>query len=144
MGTKMEETVVVLPMLEDSVVALGDLWDCRTLSAPGNIFGTPLQKEHLEAHPMKDLTYTLRNIKNTKDAMDSLKVNASITVEISQGTIKGSAEYSNVENSKYHQELLNCSYKLNTYVVRVRPNAVDIVDPIMKSKIVDGKITILN
>jgi hypothetical protein len=107
--------------------------------SPGNIFGSPFKDVHLEAHPMKDLTYMMRNIKSTRDKLDSLMVSASISVEFPMGKISGSASYTNVDTKKMNQEELECDYKLSTYVVRVRPNAVELVDPIMKARIVDGK-----
>ena len=43
----MEESIIILPVLANGVIALGDLWDCRNNVCPGSILDPNLSGETL-------------------------------------------------------------------------------------------------
>jgi hypothetical protein len=135
----MEETVISLPYLEDSILYLGDLWDCRTCTSLENLFDD-IPASHVEAHPIGSSDYTLSNIQSSQDKLDSLHVAASISIELLGGSLKiaGSASFDQSSAKEFRQEELFCQNLITTSVVRLKPSVANIVSLPVKERIISG------
>jgi len=77
-----------LPFLENGVQNIGDLWDCRN-SVPlnYNLFDN-LTDSHLVANVIGEKKTDLHYIKDTKDQLNIIKVDADAKLELLSGLIK--------------------------------------------------------
>lgn len=135
----MENQVILLPMMKDGVIALGDLYNCKTLLPMGNLFEKPLLRHHLEAHPIETMDYTMHRIRDYSDYSRTLKVSASLTVEMPLGgdslKVSGSGAYEKSENSKAEEESIQLKYDVTTYRVRLLPSCMEHVTDLMLDNI---------
>lgn len=87
LGT-MENSAIVLPTLKDGVISLGDLWDCRSSTAVGNLFDKPLTKDHLEAHPISVLNYNMQRVKKASDYVTEMHISVELGLECAGGAVQ--------------------------------------------------------
>ncbi|CAN0210923.1 unnamed protein product [Lampetra planeri] len=120
----MEDVTIVLPIVKNGVSGLGELWNCHSSETTHqNLFKKQLKSEHLIAHPLKKLEYSLKHIKGTEDQITMVKAQGSMGLELLCGLIKveGFAEYSNKSVRSVNEEKLICQYNLENFSISLLP-----------------------
>lgn len=117
----MENETIYLPLLENGVIAIGDLWDCREAKAEGTLFDKALTPDDIVSNPVQTFSYNLKRIKDSRDIIDEFHISVSLSLEAMGGAVKvnGKASFDADESKKYHQEEIVCSYETETNVIRL-------------------------
>lgn len=120
-GGMMEEAIFYIPLLEDGVITLGDMWDCRESKAVGSLFDTPLQPDDLVANSIQKNSYTLSRMKNAKDRLSEFHISVELGLEALGGAVKvnGKASFDRDEKKGFGQEEIVCSYQAYTSLIRL-------------------------
>lgn len=89
----MAQQYITLPVVENGVVILGDLWDAASSQSLGfNIFGNPKKPEMediLRASGSADPTVShLHHKKNSEDSANKLSIGAEVTAEMLGGILR--------------------------------------------------------
>src|SRR5271156_5561852 len=91
-GVYVEDQVLFLPQLKHGVKGIGDLWNCQTSKPAGrNLFGESLGVEELRAVPTMGGDggdFRLLHVKETRDALKTIKLNGEMSVEFLAGLIE--------------------------------------------------------
>nr|XP_032834298.1 uncharacterized protein LOC116956641 isoform X1 [Petromyzon marinus]XP_032834300.1 uncharacterized protein LOC116956641 isoform X1 [Petromyzon marinus] len=139
----MEDVTIVLPITENGVCGLGELWDChRSESTHHNLFGKQLQKEHVIFHPLKTSNYNLTRLKNTEDHVKLVKLSGAMSMEFLSGLIKveGCGEYNGNVTSSGNEETLVCQYNLDNGSVFLLPQAKTVINQAITDLLMNRKI----
>ncbi|XP_061435665.1 uncharacterized protein LOC133360810 [Lethenteron reissneri] len=139
----MEDVTIVLPITENGVCGLGELWDChRSKSTHHNLFGKQLQKEHVIFHPLKTSNYNLTRLKNTEDHVKLVKLSGAMSMEFLSGLIKveGCGEYNGNVTSSGNEEKLVCQYNLENGSVFLLPQAKTVINQTITDLLMNGNI----
>ncbi|CAN0125911.1 unnamed protein product [Lampetra fluviatilis] len=139
----MEDVTIVLPIVKNGVSGLGELWNCHSSETTHqNLFKKQLKSEHLIAHPLKKVEYSLKHIKGTEDQVTMVKAQGSMGLELLCGLIKveGFAEYSNKSVRSVNEEKLICQYNLENFSISLLPIAKTEIDDHVHSQLMKGRI----
>lgn len=138
-----EDCSFQMPNIKNGVQQLGDLWDCTTdTSLHLNLFSQDLDEKHLRAGEIGSQKYVLEQIKSSEDKIKSLHVDGSIALSLMSGLIKieGSCSFDSVDKSDKLYEKLKCQYYVENYFIEILPSARDIIDDLVKKKILNKEI----
>ncbi len=119
------------------------MWDCTTDTAIRlNLFSQNLDEKHLRAGEIGSQNYTLEQIKSSEDKIKSLHVDGSIALSLMSGLIKieGSCIFDSVDKSDKLYEKLKCRYYVENYFIDLLPSAKEIMDPLVKNKLLNKEI----
>nr|XP_032834726.1 interferon-induced very large GTPase 1-like [Petromyzon marinus]XP_032834728.1 interferon-induced very large GTPase 1-like [Petromyzon marinus] len=139
----MEDVTIVLPIVKNGVSGLGELWNCHSSETTNqNLFKKQLESEHLIAHPLKKLEYSLTHIKGTEDQIAMVKAHGSIGLELLCGLIKveGLADYSNKSVRSVNEEKIICQYNLENFSISLLPRANMEIDEHVHTQLMKGSI----
>jgi hypothetical protein len=83
-----EETFLELPVIENGVVGLGDLWNCRE-SKPLhlNLFSKEIDN-YVKATPLSSKKFTSHHIKSSSDKLKTINVEGELSLDILCGLVK--------------------------------------------------------
>ncbi|XP_061434127.1 uncharacterized protein LOC133359660 [Lethenteron reissneri] len=139
----MEDVTIVLPIVKNGVSGLGELWNCHSSETTHqNLFKTQLKCDHLIAHPLKKLEYSLKHVKGTEDQITMVKAQGSMGLELLCGLIKieGFAEYSNRSVRSVNEEKLICQYNLENFSISLLPISKTEIDEHVHSQLMKRRI----
>ena len=103
-----EDNPITLPVLNNGVTRLGDLWDCnRSVFLGQNLFNVELDGENVIASPIDNVDYKLIHSKSTSEKIKYLKLGGEVSLDVLGGIISisgGEADYhyekKTIENEK--------------------------------------------
>ncbi len=131
-----------LPFLENGVQNIGDLWDCRN-SVPlnYNLFDN-LTDSHLVANVIGEKKTDLHYIKDTKDQLNIIKVDADAKLELLSGLIKagGSLNFDMKSSADDAFEKQTFRYDLKSHTIQLRMHANERLNEGLIGKLMNGDV----
>ena len=137
----MENENIVLPVIENGVSEIGDLWDCRTSAFVNeNLFGYHETKNVRASVIMGQITKYNYRLGSTEDKLNAVEIDEMMKLELLAGLIKvkGSKNYFNGAGKSDFIEARTFSYDLKTYVVRIQLNE-QLVDETAKKRLFNNQ-----
>lgn len=138
-----EDQVLFLPVIENGVRALGQLYNCRTGTYVGDNLFTTLGKDHVNIILTGKTKYELSHIKNDSDRAKVIEISGNVELELLAGAIKveGSGRYDSKDTSVKNTVTLSCDFYSEKYQVELKPNAKSVLDYDVDKRIKDHNAT---
>ena len=146
----METMTIQLPIIENGVKQLGDLWDCRTSAFVNqNLFvkdllvGENFEFSVIEKANQKTILHN-HSLKCTEDKLNIITIDKMMKLELLAELIKvtGSKNFFKGAKKSEFKEAIVFSYDLKTYTVEVTPKIKGLVDETTSKKLLgDNKIS---
>jgi hypothetical protein len=141
--TYVEDQSLIIPVLNDGVTSLGDLWDCNQSKYVGeNLFRTKLDGKYITASPIQTFDYRLVHNKSSSDRIKLVNVSGEVSLELLAGliTVKGSADYESDKKDSTRREQLICHYKREIFSINALPNSKDILNEFVVEKLMQKEL----
>ncbi len=103
--TYMEDQTLTIPILDNDVMNIGDLWDCReSETVKGNLFNEQLKEECVYFIPIESLEYKLTHYRSRCDEFESMNLSREVTLELEAGLIQ--LKCSNQDYPSYEERII--------------------------------------
>jgi hypothetical protein len=137
-----EDNCLELPVIENGVVGLGDLWNCQE-SKPLhlNLFKKKIEK-YVKATPLASKKFTSHHIRSSSDMLKTVDVGGEVSLDILCGLVKvgGSANFESKNSSDELFEKISFKLDMTTFSIELLPEGVKRLNKNVESQLESNQL----